>query len=100
MDPRPGGAYRGSMRSPESTLYSRRGVYREIVPPERLAFTFAWEDAAGDLGHETIVTVTFAEQGGKTLLTLHQATFETVERCDDHRRGWTIALDNLERLYS
>src|SRR5437588_8487193 len=89
MDPRPGGAYRGSMRSPEGTLYSRRGVYREIVPPERLAFTFAWEDAAGDLGHETIVTVTFAEQGGKTLLTLHQATFESVERCDDHRRGWT-----------
>src|SRR5437588_11348703 len=35
MDPSPGGAYRGSMRSPEGTLDSRRGVYREIVPPER-----------------------------------------------------------------
>ncbi len=95
MDIRPGGAYRAAMRSPEGTLYRRRGVYREIVPPERIAFTFAWEDAAGDLGHETLVTVTFAEHGGKTLLTLQQATFESVERCDDHRRGWTSCLERF-----
>src|SRR5437773_10257577 len=95
MDIRPGGAYRACMRSPEGTLYCRRGVYREIVAPERIAFTFAWEDAAGDLGPETLVTVTFAEQGGQTLLTLRQATFESVERCDDHRRGWTSCLERF-----
>ena len=95
MDPRPGGAYRASMRSPEGAVYCRRGVYREIVPPGRLAFTFAWEDAAGDLGHETLVTVTFAEHGGKTLLTLHQATFESAERCDGHRLGWTSCLERF-----
>ncbi len=95
MDIRPGGAYRACMRSPEGTLYRRRGVYREIVAPERIAFTFAWEDAAGDLGHETLVTVTFAEHGGKTLLTLHQATFDSVERCDDHRRGWASCLERF-----
>src|SRR5947207_15661949 len=73
MDVRPGGAYRACMRSPEGTRHCRRGTYREIVPPERLVFTFAWEDAAGDLGHETLVTVTFADAGrGKTRLTLHQ----------------------------
>ncbi len=95
MDPHPGGAYRGCMRSPEGTLRCRRGIYREIVPPERLVFTFAWEDAAGELGHETLVTVTFADQAGKTLLTLHQATFESVVRCDDHRRGWTSSLERF-----
>jgi uncharacterized protein YndB with AHSA1/START domain len=95
MDPRPGGAYRASMRSPEGKLHTRRGVHREIVPPERLVFTFAWEDAAGDLGHETLVTVTFAEQGGKTLLTLHQATFDSVAGRDDHRRGWTSCLERF-----
>src|SRR6266581_3309178 len=47
MDLRPGGAYRSCMRSPEGRLLCRRGVYREIAPPERLAFTFAWGDAAG-----------------------------------------------------
>ena len=74
MDARPGGAYRACMRSPEGTRHCRRGTYREIVPPERLVFTFAWEDAAGDLGHETLLTVTFADAGrGKTRLTLHQA---------------------------
>src|SRR5713226_9038389 len=70
MDIRPGGAYRACMRSREGALYRRRGVYRDIVPPERLAFTFAWADATGNLGHETLVTVTFAERGGKTVLTL------------------------------
>jgi hypothetical protein len=42
-----------------------------------------------------LVTVTFAEQGGKTLLTLHQATFETVGTRDDHRRGWRSCLDRF-----
>lgn len=95
MDIHPGGAYRAAMRSPEGTLYRRRGVYREIVPPERIAFTFAWEDATGDLGHETLITVTFADHGGKTLLTLRQAIFESVERRDDHRRGWTSCLQRF-----
>jgi uncharacterized protein YndB with AHSA1/START domain len=95
MDIRPGGAYRAAMRSPAGTLHCRRGVYREIVPPERLAFTFAWEDAAGDLGHETVVTVTFAEHHGRTLITLTQAIFDTVAACDDHRLGWASCLERF-----
>src|SRR5713101_4955922 len=47
MDIRPGGAYRFGMRSPEGAEYWKRGVYREIVAPERLVFTFAWEDPTG-----------------------------------------------------
>ena len=27
-----------------------RGVYREVVPPERLVITFAWEDETGKPG--------------------------------------------------
>ena len=41
MDFRPGGAWRGCIRSPEGLDYWSQGVYREIVPPERLVFTFA-----------------------------------------------------------
>ena len=66
MDIRPGGAFRFCMRSPQGTDYWKRGVYREIVEPERLVFTFAWEDAQGALGHETLVTVTFAAEGTQT----------------------------------
>src|SRR5438105_5799491 len=61
MDVRVGGGYRACMRSPEGTRHCRRGTYREIVPPTRLVFTYAWEDADGNPGHETLVTVTFAD---------------------------------------
>jgi uncharacterized protein YndB with AHSA1/START domain len=95
MDIRPGGAYRLCMRSPQGTDHWKRGVYREITPPERIVFTFAWEDADGKPGHELLTTVTFAEHGTKTKLTLHQAMFETVERCADHRGGWTSCLERF-----
>ena len=45
MDVRPGGAYRVCMRSPEGTEHWQRGVCREVIEPERLVFTFAWEDS-------------------------------------------------------
>ncbi len=95
MDVRPGGAFRILMRSPEGTDHRLRGVYREIVEPERLVFTWAWEDEDGNPGHETVVTVTLAEQGARTELTLHQAVFESVTARDSHRGGWTECLERL-----
>jgi uncharacterized protein YndB with AHSA1/START domain len=95
MDARPGGTFRVCMRSPEGTEYWKRGVYREVVEPERLVFNFAWEDADGKPGHETVVTVTFAEHGAKTKLTLHQGVFETVAARDSHEGGWTSTLQRL-----
>jgi uncharacterized protein YndB with AHSA1/START domain len=67
--------HRGRLRAGvlDGTEYWKQGVYREIVEPERLVFTFARADVEGKLGHETLVTVTFAEHGAKTKLTLHQA---------------------------
>ena len=97
MDVRPGGAYRRCMRSPEGTVHCTRGVYREVVEPERLVFTYAWEDAEGKLGHEMLVTVTFAEHGGKTKLTLHQAGFASVEARDGHKGGWTSCLERFAK---
>jgi len=95
MEVRPGGTFRASMRSPEGTVHCRRGVYREVVEPERLVFTFAWEDAQGKPGPETVVTVTFADLDGKTELTLRQTVFETVAARDSHRRGWTSTLERF-----
>jgi len=95
MDIRPGGAYRICMRSPGGVDYWKQGAYREIVPPERIVFTFAWEDADGKPGHELLTTVTLAEQDGKTKLTLHQVGFATAERRDDHRGGWTSCLERF-----
>ena len=94
-DVRSGGAWRFCMRSPEGTDHWQQGVYREIVEPERLVFTYAFEDATGKPGHETLVTVTFIEHGGKTKLTMHQAIFESVTVRDEHMRGWTETLARL-----
>ena len=95
MDIRPGGAFRCCMRSPAGTDHWKRGVYRKITAPEHIVFTFAWEDANGEPGHELLTTVTFADLGGRTLLTLHQTMFETVERRDDHRGGWTSCFERF-----
>lgn len=92
---RPGGAYRRHMRSPEGADHWLQGVYREIVEPERLVFTWAWEDEHGRPGHETLVTVTFEDLDGKTRLTLRQAIFESLTARDAHQSGWSSTMERL-----
>lgn len=99
MDVRPGGAWRACLRSRETgkELW-HRGVFREVVAPERLVFTFAWEEA-GERGLETLVTIAFADEGGKTRMTFRHGPFQSVAERDGHRGGWTSAFDRLdERL--
>lgn len=92
MDSRPGGEWRAHMRSPEGEDYVHYGVLREVVRPERLVFTMTWED---DPDHEMLVTVTFADRGGKTEVILLQAPFKTDESRDSHAEGWNETLDRL-----
>jgi uncharacterized protein YndB with AHSA1/START domain len=95
LDATVGGSYRVAMRGPDGTVRTKRGVYREVVVPERLVFTYAWEGANGDPGHEMRVTVTFEAQGERTLLTLRQTGFENVPERDSHRGGWTSCLERF-----
>jgi uncharacterized protein YndB with AHSA1/START domain len=98
LDARPGGAWRLGMRSPEGEEHLQGGVIREIVPPERLVYTFAWEEADGTPGHETLVSVTLAEHGpdaAQTLMTFRQGTFENVDSRDGHLVGWDSAFNVL-----
>jgi uncharacterized protein YndB with AHSA1/START domain len=99
-DLRPGGKWRSMMRKPDGTELWLGGVYREIVEPERLVFTHAWDDEHGNPGHETLVTVTFVERDGKTEMTFRQGMFESVESRDGHKGGWTECFDRLEELLS
>jgi uncharacterized protein YndB with AHSA1/START domain len=95
MDVRRVGPLRVCMRSPEGAEHWAQGVCREIVEPERLVFSFAWENAEGKPGHQTLVTVTFAKRGEKTELTLRQAVFETISARDEHQHGWTSTLERF-----
>jgi uncharacterized protein YndB with AHSA1/START domain len=95
LDASLGGTFRIAMRGPDGTVRTKRGVYREITEPERLVFTYAWEDANGNPGHEMHITVTFEAQGQRTLLTLHQTGFEDVPERDSHHSGWTSCMERF-----
>jgi uncharacterized protein YndB with AHSA1/START domain len=91
MDFRPGGAYRFVMRGPDGADYPFHGVYREIVAPERIVFTAIIDNAPGN---ELVTTVTFAEEGGKTRLTVEQ-TVPTEPYARGQKQGWTESLECL-----
>jgi uncharacterized protein YndB with AHSA1/START domain len=96
MDVRPGGAYRICMLSPAGTEHWVKGRYLEIVPPERLVFTWSREDATdGEVGHDTVVTIHFADLDGRTGMSFHQGVFETIENRVGHEGGWTSCLERL-----
>jgi uncharacterized protein YndB with AHSA1/START domain len=97
-DVRVGGRWRHCLRAVEDGSELRHGgVFREVVPPERLVFTFAWEQE-GERGNENVVTITFSEQGGKTLMDFHQTPFWSTEERDGHQGGWGSAFDRLDDL--
>jgi uncharacterized protein YndB with AHSA1/START domain len=102
-DARPGGAIHNDMIGPEGAVYPMKGVFREIVEPERLVFTTtAIEDEQGNPGLENLNTVTFAEHNGKTKLTLHvvviKATPGAAAALAGMEQGWTQTLDRLDDL--
>jgi uncharacterized protein YndB with AHSA1/START domain len=100
MDIRVGGTYRFGMRSADGVEYWKRGIYREIVEPERIVFTFAWEDVDGRPRRELLTTVTFLEEGTKTRLTLRQVGFTAVGQRDEHVIGWSSCFERFaEYLY-
>jgi uncharacterized protein YndB with AHSA1/START domain len=74
IDLRPGGGWRFVLRGPDGQDHPFKGVYREVVPPERVVSTFVY-DVEGLRDFEAVETLTLAEHGGKTTLTvtvLHQ----------------------------
>jgi uncharacterized protein YndB with AHSA1/START domain len=89
---RPGGAWCRTMRSPEGIVFRKHGIYRNIAPAERLVFTYVSDDAEGNPGPETLVTVTFADLDGRTRVTLRQTPFESAAARDAHEAGWTSCL--------
>ncbi len=78
LDFRPGGAYRFVSRGPDGGEDAFRGEFREIVPPERITYTFEWE---GMPGHISVETLVFEELDGQTRLTA-TSVYDSVEDRD------------------
>jgi len=80
MDFRPGGKYRFVHQGPDGVEeHGFRGEYREIVPPERIVWTFEWERMPG---HVSVDTLTLEDLGaGRTRLVAH-SLFDSKEDRD------------------
>lgn len=87
-----GGEYRLAMRTDDGLMVAF-GVYREIEPDQKLAFTWQWE---GGSFTDSMVTISLQEEGGKTRLQLMQTQLPTEEVAQHHTQGWTGSLLNLE----
>jgi uncharacterized protein YndB with AHSA1/START domain len=95
IDLRPGGAYRFVWRGPDGTQLGIAGVYREVTPPERVVSTESWD---GDWP-ETLNTLTFTEEHGKTTIT-NRVLYPSKEARDAalQTRMTDGAAEGLERL--
>ena len=65
-----GGAFRHTWHGPDGKQMTMRGVYREIVPPERIVRTESFEFGCEPQAGEQLATLVLTEQGGKTALTV------------------------------
>jgi uncharacterized protein YndB with AHSA1/START domain len=96
-DARNGGRYRWLMQSPDGTQHDVSGVYREVVPNEKLVFTWAWKSTPE---RESLITITFKRDGAGTMMTfLHEQFFDEEAR-DRHNGGWAGAFDKLDKYLS
>lgn len=108
IDFRVGGSFHYCMRSPEGKDYWNKGVYREIVVPERIASTMFFSDKDGnfvepthyrmgpDVPSEMLDTVTFSvHEGDKTKLTLHRNTPLSISKRYREDQGWAQSLERF-----
>ena len=94
MDVRVGGRFRVSFNTADGEHHEVGGTYREVVPNEKLVFTWAWHTTPE---RESLVTVLVRREGEGAMLTLtHEQLFDQAAR-DGHKRGWTGTLEKLER---
>jgi uncharacterized protein YndB with AHSA1/START domain len=112
IDLRVGGEYLNCMRSPDGEDFWSKGVYREIIAPERLVMTDSFADEEGNIvpaSHygmspewllEMLITVTFEEHEDKTKLTLkHSGQGDIPDRdFDDMQQGWSQSFDKLDEV--
>ncbi len=97
VDAHTGGRFAIVFHTEDGEEHHVSGVYREVVPNEKLVFTWAWRSTPE---RESLVTILIKPDAGGSLLTLiHEQFFDEAAR-DRHAFGWTGSLDKLERLFA
>jgi uncharacterized protein YndB with AHSA1/START domain len=93
VDLRIGGAVRVVMRDPEKGAeHGGGGRYTEVDPPNRLAFTWTWDEDP----RETLIELDFEEAEGVTTVRFTHSNLRDEESVRSHEEGWRTCFDNLE----
>jgi uncharacterized protein YndB with AHSA1/START domain len=93
-DVRVGGRYAVNFFTEDGEEHYVSGVYQEVVPSQKLMFTWAWRSTPE---RESVVTVLIRPEGDGSVLTLiHENFFDEAAR-DGHEKGWSGCLDKLVR---
>ena len=91
IDPRPGGIYRVLVAGQHQSA----GEYVEVVRPERVVFTFGWEEAGNPITPgSTTVEITLHPEGDKTRVRLVHSGLPD-DALADHGHGWALYLERL-----
>ena len=87
-----GGRYRVVFQTLDGEEHDVSGLYREVVPNEKLVFSWTWRTMPE---RTSLVTVTMKAEEDGTLFTLTHAQFADEKARDDHNRGWSGCLNKL-----
>jgi uncharacterized protein YndB with AHSA1/START domain len=100
--PRAGGEILLEMNAPNGAVYPMGGKFVALNAPEMIVFESAALDPKGDAIFEVVNSVTLADVGGKTRLTLHAKVLmmrpEARQYLKGQKIGWSQSLDRLEAL--
>ena len=99
VDARPGGIFQLTMRAPDGGEHLVRGIYSEVVRPERLVIECSATDEDGAHMLDEVIRVTFAVEGKGTRLNLHATAAGAGENAKralkGMKQGWNETLDRL-----
>ena len=100
IDLRKGGEYLIALRSPEGMAIKHFGKYVEVIPPERLVFTWLLENQAcrgsSNQCAETLVSIDFKRVNESTEVQLTHEHLPNKEAYDGHVYGWSSTFDSYE----
>ena len=72
-----------------------RGVFREVVPVHRLAYSFGWEASETVPPGSSLIEVDLIDRDGGTLLRMTHTGLPSQAQCDAHDKGWAHYLARL-----
>lgn len=99
-DTRVGGKYRWDLVNKDGEKMSVFGEYLELVPSNKVIFTWKWDGDDAWENYTSQVAVEFSDRDGGTELRLTHVQLPSEESRDRHTIGWNSVLDRLEKFFN